>query len=44
MNTNSLSLVVIYKLANNILLANGYDEENVNILSETIIKKEGDGS
>ena len=44
MNTVSLSLDEIYELANKTLLANGCDEENSNILSETIMKAERDGS
>ena len=44
MNTISLSLDEIYQLANKTLLANGCDEENANILSETIMKAERDGS
>ena len=44
MNTVSLSLDEIYELANKTLLANGCDEENANILSETIMKAERDGS
>jgi len=44
MNTVSLSLDEIYQLANKTLLANGCDEENANILSETIMKAERDGS
>jgi len=44
MNTISLSLDEIYELANKTLLANGCDEENANILSETIMKAERDGS
>ena len=44
MNTISLSLDEIYKLANKTLLANGCDEENANILSDTIMRAERDGS
>ena len=44
MNTVSLSLDEIYELAKKTLLANGCDEENANILSETIMKAERDGS
>jgi len=44
MNTISLSLDEIYQLANKTLLANDCDEENANILSETIMKAERDGS
>ena len=44
MNTISLSLDEIYQLANKTLIANGCDEENANILSETIMKAERDGS
>ena len=44
MNTVSLSLDEIYQLANKTLLANGCDQENANILSETITKAERDGS
>ena len=44
MNTVSLSLDEIYQLANKTLLANGCDQENANILSDTIMKAERDGS
>ena len=44
MNTVSLSLDEIYQLANKTLLANGCDKENANILSDTIMKAERDGS
>ena len=44
MNTISLTLDEIYQLANKTLLANECDEENANILSETIMKAERDGS
>jgi len=44
MNTISLSLDEIYQLAKKTLLANGCDEENANVLSETIMKAERDGS
>ena len=44
MNTISLSLDEIYQLANKTLLANGCDEENANILSDTIMRAERDGS
>ena len=44
MNTISLSLDEIYQLAKKTLIANGCDEENANILSETIMKAERDGS
>jgi len=44
MNTISLSLDEIYKLANKTLLANGCDDENANILSDTIMRAERDGS
>ena len=44
MKTISLSLDEIYELANKTLLANECNEENANILSETIKKAERDGS
>ena len=44
MNSISLSLDEIYQLANKTLLANGCDEENANILSDTIMRAERDGS
>ena len=44
MNTISLSLDEIYQLSNKTLLANGCDEENANILSDTIMRAERDGS
>jgi len=44
MNNISLSLNEIYQLANKTLLANGCDEENANILSDTIMRAERDGS
>ena len=44
MNTISLSLDEIYQLANKTLFANGCDEENANILSDTIMRAERDGS
>ena len=44
MNTISLSLNEIYQLANKTLLVNGCDEENANILSDTIMRAETDGS
>ena len=44
MNTISLSLDEIYQLTNKTLLANGCDEENANILSDTIMRAERDGS
>ena len=44
MKTISLSLDEIYQLANKTLLANGCDEENANILSDTIMRAERDGS
>ena len=44
MNTISLSLDEIYQLANKTLLANGCDEDNANILSDTIMRAERDGS
>ena len=44
MNTISLSLDEIYQLANKTLLANDCDEENANILSDTIMRAERDGS
>ncbi|HJN83983.1 MAG TPA: Ldh family oxidoreductase [Candidatus Pelagibacter bacterium] len=44
MKTISLSLDEICKLANKTLLANGCDEENANVLSDTIMRAERDGS
>ncbi len=44
MKTISLPLDEIYQLANKTLIANGCDEENANILSDTIMKAERDGS
>ena len=44
MSTTSLSLDEIYNLAKKILLFNGCDEENANILSDTIMRAERDGS
>ena len=44
MNTISISLEEIYALAKKILLFNGCDEENANILSDTIMRAERDGS
>ena len=44
MTNISLSLDEIYKLANKTLLANGCDEENANILSDTMMRAERDGS
>ena len=44
MNNISLSLDEIYQLSNKTLLANGCDEENANILSDTIMRAERDGS
>jgi len=44
MNTISLSLDEIYDLAKKTLLSNGCDEENANILSDTIMRAERDGS
>ena len=44
MKTISLSLDGIYQLANKTLIANGCDEENANILSDTIMRAERDGS
>jgi len=40
----SLSLEEIYDLAKKTLLANGCDDENANILSDTIMRAERDGS
>jgi len=42
--TTSLSLKEIYDLAKKTLLFNGCDEENANILSDTIMRAERDGS
>ena len=44
MSTISLSLDEIYGLAKKTLLFNGCDEENANILSDTIMRAERDGS
>ena len=44
MSTISLSLDEIYDLAKKTLLSNGCDEENANILSDTIMLAERDGS
>jgi len=44
MSTISLSLDEIYDLAKKTLLSNGCDEENANILSDTIMRAERDGS
>jgi len=44
MGTISLSLDEIYDLAKKTLLFNGCDEENANILSDTIMRAERDGS
>ena len=44
MNTISISLDEIYDLAKKTLLSNGCDEENANILSDTIMRAERDGS
>ena len=44
MTTTSLSLKEIYDLAKKTLLFNGCDEENANILSDTIMRAERDGS
>jgi len=44
MNTTPLSLDEIYDLAKKTLLSNGCDEENANILSDTIMRAERDGS
>ena len=44
MATISLSLEEIYDLAKKTLLANGCDEENANILSDTLMRAERDGS
>ena len=44
MSTTSLSLDEIYDLAKKTLLFNGCDEENANILSDTIMRAERDGS
>jgi len=44
MTTVSLSLDEIYDLAKKTLLANGCDEDNANILSDTIMRAERDGS
>ena len=44
MTTTSLSLQDIYDLAKKTLLDNGCDEENANILSDTLMRAERDGS
>jgi len=44
MNTISISLDEIYDLAKKTLLSNGCDEGNANILSDTIMRAERDGS
>ena len=44
MSIISISLDEIYDLAKKILLSNGCDEENANILSDTIMRAERDGS
>ena len=44
METTSLSLDEIYDLAKKTLIFNGCDEENANILSDTIMRAERDGS
>ena len=44
MSTISLSLEEIYDLAKKTLISNGCDEENANILSDTIMRAERDGS
>ena len=44
MSTTSLSLEEIYDLAKKTLLANGCDEDNASILSDTIMRAERDGS
>ena len=44
MSTISLSLDEIYDLAKKTLLFNGCDEENANILADTIMRAERDGS
>jgi len=44
MTTVSLSLDEIYDLAKRTLLANGCDGENANILADTIMRAERDGS
>ena len=44
MNTVSISLDEIYDLSKKTLLSNGCDEENANILSDTIMRAERDGS
>ena len=44
MNTVSLTLNEILELAKKTLLANGCDEENASILSDTIMRAERDGS
>jgi delta1-piperideine-2-carboxylate reductase len=44
MKTVSLSLEEIYNLANKTLISNGCDKENADILSDTIMRAERDGS
>ena len=44
MDTTSLSLKEIQDLAKKTLLANGCDEENANILSDTLMRAERAGS
>ena len=44
MSTISLTLEEIYNLANKTLLFNGCDNQNANILSDTIMRAERDGS
>ena len=44
MSTISLALDEIYDLAKKTLLSNGCDEENANILADTIMRAERDGS
>ena len=44
MSTTSLSLDEIYNLGKKTLLFNGCDEDNANILSDTIMRAERDGS
>ena len=44
MSTISISLKEIYDLAKKTLLFNGCDEDNANILSDTIMRAERDGS
>ena len=44
MTTITLTLEEIYDLAKKTLLSNGCDEENANILSDTLMRAERDGS